>query len=241
MTGDPDPTNASASPDGASRDAHSKPWAWIRKHWRSILAGALPGIPLGVSAGISLGKGTFYVFGAYFAAVLVGLIVIVLLSAGAIAKKRGPANAALVLVIASLLGVIAVAPTGWGAEQSVDGTGTAGTRAHPAAFWSGSVVCAWTKGEDWSISEIRGFEAMIPDPEILASQKLVAMEVGIVHLDRKTVLWWGWRTGGSGDGMWDWSDESGVELAEMAPNGRTGRAVMTQGDAVFSWSCPGGP
>lgn len=213
---------------------------WIRKHWPSILAGAIPGIPIGVWAGVSLGKGTFYVLGAYLAAGLVGLMVVALLIAGAIAKKAGFAIAAFALVITFIVG-IAVSPAGQGTQQDVAGTGTAGTRAEPAAFWSGSVTCGWTKGEDQSIGEIRDIEAFITDPGLLASEKLHEMEVGIVYLDRATVLWWGWRTGTSATQMWDWSGESGVQLEGMAPDGRTGRAVMTQADVVFSWSCTGGP
>jgi hypothetical protein len=237
---DPIGQSPSQHGEGATPSRVSTQASWIREHWPSIVAGALAGFPIGIWAGISLGKGTFYVLGTLIAAGLIGLMVIALLIATAITKKRGFANTAFVLVI-SFFVAIAASPRGQGTQQKVSGTGTAGTHGEPAAFWSGSVTCVWTNGEDRSISEIRDFEATVSDPEVLASEKLHEMEVGIVYLDRGTVLWWGWKTGTSATQDYDWSGESAVELEGMASDGRAGRAVMTEADVVFSWSCGGGP
>jgi hypothetical protein len=227
-------------PEAGKPSSFSTLTSWLREHWRSVLVGALAGVPLGLWVGVTLGKGGLYVLGAYVLAGMVGLLFVALLIAGAIAKKRGPTSAAFVLGITFLVG-IAASPAGWGTPQSVPGTGTAGTRNDPSALWSGSVTCDWTKGEDASISEIRDFEVRITDPELLAAEDLVENLAGIVYLERGTVLWWGWKTGSSMTSDCDWSAESAVELERMAPDARTGTAVMTEADIVFSWSCTGGP
>ena len=265
MTGEPDRVDASASRDSSSRDAQPEPRTWVRF---ALIAGAIPGGAIGLFAGWSASKGTFYILTAYVGAAVVALLVVVLVIGAAVARNPGPALAALALAATSVVGYV-VAPGAPGSTQRASGTGTAGTRADPAALWSGSVSCEWPKDEATSIDQVRGFDVPITDAAFLAAEQDVRdVRVTSVLLDphfaaplnggvtpnggvvyeatRDEKGWIGFETSGSTpqatvfEKTESW--QFGADLEGVSADGRTGTAVLTRaGDIVLKWRCSGGP
>ena len=215
--------------------------------------------------GWTASKGTIYVLAALAYTALLGLLFVVLVIVATVAKKSGPAIAALALAATFLVGFL-VAPDAPGSWQNAPGTGTAGTLADPAALWSGPVSCGWPKDEATSIERVDGFNvpivgALVPpamkdmrdvratsvqlDPHFSAPSGDVAPNGGVYYTAKQDSEGWTGSVNGSMrptvfENTTYW--HSGANLEGVSADGRTGTAVLPeQSDIVLQWSCSGGP
>lgn len=115
--------------------------------------------------------------------------------------------------------------------------GTAGTRADPAALWSGTVSCFW-QGNDTAIAEVGGFDVPITDAAFLAAGNLLdahveAVDGNVVGVD---------LDGEPGSGGSPHYTYFPVGLEDLSSDRRTGTAVLnTSSEIIFRWKCNGGP
>lgn len=205
-------------------------------YWRPALGGAVPGLVVGLATGyLASSPG----LGALMSILPLGIGVLwgaALLIVGALRRRAGPVIAALAIAGAGCVGFL-IAPGASGSTQRAEGTATVGTRAAPAAIWSGSVSCEWQKEWSTGIVQVRGFDVSITDEAFLAAEELRDVKVTIVNVDG-SVFYEGERT----DVGWQAQGEFAVDLEGVSSDGRTGTAVFTYaGGVVFSWSCAGGP
>ena len=185
----------------------------------------------GLYTGYTDSQGGFYKAVAYFPAAVAGLLFVVLLIGGALAKRSGPTIAAVAVAGAFLLG-LTIGPDAPGSTQQAPGTGTVGTRADPAALWSGPVTCGWRKDESTAVEWVEGFDVPITDAAFLAARKLHDGKVTAVYLR----------------GELGYAEDIGaytgfpVDLEGVSSDGRTGAAVLNaSGEIIFRWTCSGGP
>jgi len=221
--------------------------AWLTHRRLSALAlvlGALVGFPLGI--GIRY-FGSIPMYGSDSAQatnvfLLLGGGVILAISLGVwavIGQSIIPLVAAAAMVVAGLFGSL-VAPGGPGSAQAGSGTGSAGTRQAPTAFWSGSVSCEWQKGQDSTVTRVVGFEVLVRDPAVAqalgidAGSKVVAIVLG-----RPDNVLAGLGVGENRDNFM--GEGSQLALEGLNRNRSAGSAVATGAAIVFGWSCSQGP
>lgn len=213
-------------------------WRNAIRHYRPVLWGAVPGFALGLYMGYTSSQGGLEsLTGPIFSLAAAGLLFVGLLIAAARATEMqsGPLGiAAAAVLLAGFLGFI-VAPDAPGSRQRAVGTGTAGTRADPAALWSGEVSCEWFKDESSGVGWVSGFWVPITDHAFLAANRMldddtratvVQVEGGTVHVVAR----------GSGDAL-----DLPVDVESVSSDGRSGTAVLTGVGVVFHWSCERGP
>jgi hypothetical protein len=157
----------------------------IRLRWLALVLGALIGFPLGV--GIHY-FGSIPLYGsdsglATNAFLLLGVGVVLLLGLwvwAGVSRSINPLLAAVAMLVVGVIGFM-VGPGGPGSSQSGSGTGSAGTRQDPTAFWSGSVRCEWQQGQDATVRRIVGFDVVVRDAAVAhalsigAGSKVVAI------------------------------------------------------------------
>jgi hypothetical protein len=207
-------------------------------------------VVIGFALGFAIGHFNTLVgldgLGAYFVGFLTALIFGGLLILAAVQWTSRPVLAAGALagaVVMAGAGVIGslLAPQGEGVWC---GSGSAGTRADPDAYWAGSVRCNWAAWFSPSVEEIKFIGLVITDPSVLAAHSARTAEIVRMGLP-----------GG-------WSDPNGyfkerprpdqavvvaetaasvewwlADVEDITPDGSSGMATETPTGIVVRWSC----
>ena len=88
---------------GPTGGPQTDPRGWARRHWLSVLLGAIPGVFLGLRTAQMVTEGGMSDLAPVFDLLLIAPTGVVLLTVAAIAKRSGPAIAAISLVGSWLL------------------------------------------------------------------------------------------------------------------------------------------